>query len=57
MSSSTLSSIQELFSLAGKTAVVTGGTGGLGLAMSIAGADAGADMSGSRSPAILVQAC
>lgn len=44
MSSGTLPSIQELFSLQGKTAIVTGGTGGLGLAMSIALAEAGADI-------------
>jgi hypothetical protein len=44
MSSGTLPSVQELFSLAGKTAIVTGGTGGLGLAMSIALAEAGADI-------------
>ena len=44
MSSETLPSVQQLFSLEGKTAIVTGGTGGLGLAMSIALAEAGADI-------------
>jgi short chain dehydrogenase len=44
MSSGTLPSVQELFSLTGKTAIVTGGTGGLGLAMSIALGEAGADI-------------
>lgn len=34
----------ELFSLAGKTAIVTGGTGGLGTAMTMALASAGADI-------------
>lgn len=34
----------ELFSLSLKTAIVTGGTGGLGLAMSVALAEAGADI-------------
>lgn len=37
-------SLPELFSLSSKTAIVTGGTGGLGLAMSIALAEAGADI-------------
>lgn len=37
-------SLPSLFSLASKTAIVTGGTGGLGLAMSIALAEAGADI-------------
>jgi NAD(P)-dependent dehydrogenase (short-subunit alcohol dehydrogenase family) len=34
----------KMFSLAGKTAVVTGGTRGIGQAMAIALADAGADI-------------
>lgn len=34
----------EIFSLEGKTAICTGGTGGLGLSMSIALAEAGADI-------------
>ncbi len=38
------SSIQQLFSLEGKTALVTGGTRGLGEAMAIAMAEAGADI-------------
>jgi len=37
-------SLPELFSLSSKTAIVTGGTGGLGLAMSIALAEVGADI-------------
>ena len=44
MSEGKLPSVQELFSLQGKTAIVTGGTGGLGLAMSIALAEGGADI-------------
>ncbi|SMR61814.1 unnamed protein product [Zymoseptoria tritici ST99CH_1A5] len=36
--------ISTLFSLSGKTAIVTGGTGGLGLAMTIALASGGADI-------------
>jgi 2-deoxy-D-gluconate 3-dehydrogenase len=36
--------VSELFSLRGKTAICTGGTGGLGLAMTIALAEAGADI-------------
>jgi hypothetical protein len=39
-----MSSIQQLFSLEGKTALVTGGTRGLGQAMAIAMAEAGADI-------------
>ncbi|EEH09756.1 predicted protein [Histoplasma capsulatum var. duboisii H88] len=38
------STVLSLFSLAGKTAVVTGGTRGLGCAMAIALAEAGADI-------------
>lgn len=36
--------LPAVFSLSSKTAIVTGGTGGLGLAMSIALAEAGADI-------------
>lgn len=36
--------VAELFSLTGKTAIVTGGTGGLGLAMTLALAEGGADI-------------
>ena len=36
--------VLELFSLTGKTAIVTGGTGGLGLSMTLALAGAGADI-------------
>lgn len=36
--------VSSLFSLAGKTAIVTGGTGGLGTAMTTALASAGADI-------------
>lgn len=36
--------VPKLFSLAGKTAIVTGGTGGLGTAMTIALASGGADI-------------
>jgi len=39
-----LPSVSELFSLNGKTAICTGGTGGLGLSMAIALAEAGADI-------------
>ncbi|KAF2460278.1 hypothetical protein BDY21DRAFT_315446 [Lineolata rhizophorae] len=37
-------SVQELFSLAGQTAMVTGGTRGIGQAMAVAMAEAGADV-------------
>jgi len=44
MGDSPLPSVSELFSLTGKTAITTGGTGGLGLSMAIALAEAGADI-------------
>lgn len=43
-------SIASLFSLSGQTAVVTGGTRGIGQAMTIALAEAGADI-------VLIQVC
>lgn len=43
-------SVASLFSLAGQTAVVTGGTRGIGQAMTIALAEAGADI-------VLIQVC
>jgi 2-deoxy-D-gluconate 3-dehydrogenase len=39
-----MSSIQQLFSLEGKTALVTGGTRGIGQTMALAMAEAGADI-------------
>jgi len=44
MGEGTLPTVQQLFELNGKTAIVTGGTGGLGLSMAIALAEAGADI-------------
>ena len=46
----TMTSIQQLFSLDGQTALVTGGTRGIGQAMAIALAEAGANI-------LLVQVC
>lgn len=44
MAASAPPAVAELFSLSGKTAIVTGGTGGLGLAMTLALAEGGADI-------------
>ena len=45
-----MTSVQQLFSLEGQTALVTGGTRGIGQAMAVALAEAGADV-------LLVQVC
>lgn len=44
MGTGSLPSVTELFSLADKTAICTGATGGLGLSMAVALAEAGADI-------------
>ncbi|TKA82710.1 hypothetical protein B0A55_01256 [Friedmanniomyces simplex] len=43
-SSATMTSVQQLFSLQGQTALVTGGTRGIGQSMALALAEAGADV-------------
>lgn len=45
-----MDSLLKMFSLVGKTAVITGGTRGIGQAMAIAFAEAGADI-------VLIQVC
>ena len=45
-----MASVKDMFSLSGHTAVVTGGTRGIGQAVAIALAEAGADI-------LLVQVC
>lgn len=47
---SDMASVIQLFSLEGKTALVTGGTRGIGQSMTLALAEAGADI-------LLVQVC
>jgi H2-forming N5,N10-methylenetetrahydromethanopterin dehydrogenase-like enzyme len=50
-------SLLRMFSLVGKTAVVTGGTRGIGQAMAIAFAEAGADVVLIQVPHILPSSC
>lgn len=45
-----MAGVMSLFSLSGRTAVVTGGTRGIGQAMAVALAEAGADI-------VLIQVC